>query len=248
MRQRCLRRDQVCVVTGSVFINAADCALVLPEAYTAKYFDSHEKVDKYLAYNHEVVPSAFNERNGIMLLKHLHSAYDHFDWSLYWEDGEDAPRVFVFGQDFHLPGISHGASIIMPRILSPPAPNPRYFVDRFPHKDVINERFRQAVLLRCDTSPDPQVLEYFFEREMDLACVEEDGWEYGSSGDECDPCLWDDLDNLGGRTWFVVHGYFPSGTDLDEHFRAGQGVRKRQGKKKRSNLGGPIAKGSRRSV
>ncbi|KAI9011505.1 hypothetical protein BC832DRAFT_550883 [Gaertneriomyces semiglobifer] len=88
MRDCCLQRDQVCVITGIVTAAHIECAHILKPAYAMTWFSQDSRWDKYCA-NFPIVAGrsspAMDVRNGVMMSKSLRAAFDNFEFSIYPE-------------------------------------------------------------------------------------------------------------------------------------------------------------------
>ncbi|KAI8826147.1 uncharacterized protein EV422DRAFT_503462 [Fimicolochytrium jonesii] len=128
MASNCLRRDQFCVVSGSLV--GLECAHILRPEYAFSFFE-----DRRAAQWLEEPQVIANKR-----------PYDTYFPGHFWiRDG--VPHTFVFNEQ---------AAVLVPHNhpLAMPLPNPRcsipdVFLRQFPHNDLLLVHLQEAVLRQC---------------------------------------------------------------------------------------------------
>ncbi|KAI8818265.1 uncharacterized protein EV422DRAFT_570039 [Fimicolochytrium jonesii] len=179
MRSWCHRRDQVCVVSGETTDDSLKCAHILTPEYGEEWFA--ERSDWSLQAGVPVVASRYSPsmdvRNGIMLRADLHENFDAFRFSIYAKGEKFFVHAFRPMAD-----LVHGSEIIVPMLNDRHKP-PSFYRDLFPHRDVVMEQFKQAVLHNVRAAGESKDL---FED------TDEDGVGYETFGESLELEGWED--------------------------------------------------------
>ncbi|KAJ3181477.1 hypothetical protein HDU87_001086 [Geranomyces variabilis] len=153
LRACVMRRDQICVVTGAYEESELEAAHVLTTEYATSWLTA-ERLSLLSSTPNGlgVFARAYDARLALTMSRNTHSLFDNFAFSIH-VGADKVARIFVFAERDRA-RLRHGQEVTLPTAPSR-SESADYFASIFPSAEILNEHFRQAVLVNCQGAAEP---------------------------------------------------------------------------------------------